>query len=101
MEGKHMEYEAFKEVLLTELRNFYGKDADAITVRGMKDTDGQYYEGIDISIQGIGNKDNHAVNLNVLYDRYAAGDIDLYDCVEIIYRKREGQEIPIKASDNL
>ena len=95
-----MEYEAFKEVLLTELRNFYGKDADAITVRSIKDTDGQYYEGIDISMQGIGIRDDHAVNLNVLYDRYVIGVIDLYDCVEIIYRKREGQEIPIKVSDN-
>ena len=96
-----MEYEAFKEVLLTELRNFYGKDADAITVRSIKDTDGQYYEGIDISIQGIGSRDDHAVNLSVLYDRYVTDEIDLYDCVEIIYREREEQKIPIKVSDNL
>lgn len=99
MKRKNMDYKVFKDTILAELADFYGKDADAITVRNMKDTDGKEYEGIDISIQGVGNRDSQIINLSALYDRYAAGEIDLYDCVEVIYRKREGQKIPIKASD--
>lgn len=86
-----MEYATFKNVILAELVDFYEKDIDVITVRKMRDADGQYYEGLDISMRDSEDKENHIVNLSALYDRYITGSIDLYDCVEIIYREREGQ----------
>ena len=35
-----MEYEAFKEAILAELKDFYGKDADAITVKNIAGSSG-------------------------------------------------------------
>ena len=48
-----MEYEAFKEAILAELKDFYGKDADAITVKNIAGSSGggKQNEGIFISLQ--------------------------------------------------
>lgn len=43
-----MEYESFKENLLAELRDFYGEDADVITVKDIADDIRKACEGIQI-----------------------------------------------------
>ena len=91
-----MEYEAFKEAILAELKDFYGKDADAITVKNIVGSSGggKQNEGIVISLQKeVGGSGGHTINLSGLYEQYASGRLDLYDCVEAIYRECEGREI--------
>ncbi len=86
-----MEYEAFKEAILAELKDFYGKDADAITVKNITgSSDRKQNEGIVISLQNeVGGSGGHTINLSGLYEQYASGSMDLYDCVEAIYRECE------------
>ena len=87
-----MEYEAFKEAILAELKDFYGKDADAITVKNIVGSSGggKQNEGIVISLQKeVGGSGGHTINLSGLYEQYTSGSMDLYDCVEAIYRECE------------
>lgn len=85
-----MKYEIFKEKLITELRDFYGKDATNITVRNVTDDVGKPFEGIDITLQNdIRDSKNHAVNISAVYDKYVSRILDMYGCVEAIYRERE------------
>lgn len=89
-----MEYEAFKEAILAELKDFYGKDADAITVKNIAGSSGRKDEGIVISLQNeVGGSGGHTINLSGLYEQYTSGSMDLYDCVEAIYRECEDRKI--------
>ena len=41
----------------------------------------------------VGGSGGYTINLSGLYEQYASGRLDLYDCVEAIYRECEGREI--------
>ena len=87
-----MEYEIFKEKLLAELRDFYGQDADVRTVKDIADDRGKACEGIQISLcQEAGGTESFKVNISVLYEKFSLGIIDIYDCIESIYRELEGR----------
>jgi hypothetical protein len=87
-----MEYEIFKEKLLAELRDFYGQDADVRTVKDITDDCGKACEGIQISLcQEAERNGSITVNIRALYEKVAVGSMDIYDCIEIIYRELEGR----------
>lgn len=87
-----MEYEIFKEKLLAELRDFYGQDADVRTVKDIADDRGKACEGIQISLcQEAGSSESITINISVLYEKFSLGIIDIYDCIESIYRELEGR----------
>lgn len=85
-----MEYEIFKEKLLAELRGFYGQDADVRTVKDIADDRGKACEGIQISLcQEAERNGSITVNIRVLYEKVAVGSMDIYGCMETIYRELE------------
>lgn len=87
-----MEYEIFKEKLLAELRDFYGQDADVRTVKDIADDRGKACEWIQISLcQEAESNESITVNISALYEKVAVGSMDIYDCMETIYRELEGK----------
>lgn len=87
-----MEYESFKENLLAELRDFYGEDADVITVKDIEDDRRKACEEIQILLhQEAGNNGILTVNISALYEKFAMGNMDICDCMEFIYRELEGR----------
>jgi len=87
-----MEYESFKENLLAELRDFYGEDADVITVKDIEDDSRKAGEWIQISLhQEAGSNGSLTVNISALYEKFAVGIMDICDCIESIYRELEGR----------
>ncbi len=87
-----MEYEIFKEKLLAELRDFYGQDADVRTVKDIADDRGKACEGIQISLcQKAGSSESITVNISTLYEKFSLGSMDIYGCMETIYRELEGK----------
>ena len=87
-----MEYEAFKEAILAELKDFYGKDADAIALKDIADDHRKACEGIQISLcQESGGTESFTVNISVLYEKFSLGILDICDCIESIYREIENR----------
>ena len=74
------------------MRDFYGQDADVRTVKDIADDCGKACEGIQISLcQKAGSSESITVNIRALYEKVAVGSMDIYDCIEIIYRELEGR----------
>jgi hypothetical protein len=86
-----MNYEEFKDKLLEELRDFYGKDAQVSTIR-MLGNNSQENEGIQIILRESKCKVVPSIDLKYFYQKYQSGEMDVYDCVEMIYREREQYE---------
>ncbi len=84
-------YEGFKDNILEELRDLYGADAGLIETVEARGDNGQIYECVRIVMNGREEGTVTAANLHDLYMKYASGKMDLYGCIEAIYREREKQ----------
>ena len=86
-----MNYERFKESLLAELKDFYGKDAEVAIIPVQKNN-GQTYDGLQIIFTAAKWNVNPIINVEDLYRAYMTGGINMNGCVEAVYHLRQENE---------
>lgn len=85
-----MNYEEFKENLLIEVQKVYGGDVEVRTDRVLKNN-GQSYEGLKIT-KNIMERTIPFINMDIIYQRYRMGGMDMKKCVGEVCRFRDENE---------
>lgn len=76
----------FKNTILDELKDFYGKDARVYIVQDFPNNTGK---GDGICIQFTGDESVPTISLNELYEFYLDGSLSMVDCIGWIIDERE------------
>lgn len=91
-EEENMKYEEFKEIIVEELKQHYGKDA-VVEVRQLLKNHNQYHDGLQILLRKE-EKISPIIYLNEIYEKYCRENMQINQCVEWILevRNQEGQQ---------
>lgn len=87
-----MSYEEFKENILEKIRDHYGEDADVNTAIMYKNN-GLSYEGICIVVKELKCRVSPLIRLDMLYEAYSSGEMDMAGCIEKICGESEANGI--------
>lgn len=84
-----MEYEAFKEKVLTGLQEIYGGDAAVRADRVLKNN-GKYFDSVRVELSGGKECICQIIPLEWFYRVHCEGDMSLEGCIKAVYRISEG-----------
>lgn len=88
-----MDYETFKEQLISELQKYYGEQAE-VEITNMKKNNGTSYDGIQIRMAGTDVRVYPVIRVEEIYRDYSRGELDMAGCVQTICRLQKEQECP-------
>lgn len=86
-----MNYQKFKDTIISRLVDFYGTDAALSVVPILKNNKSRY-EGIQISFPNKKNEVIPLIQLEKLYERYLNGEITIAECTGAVVEMREDCE---------
>lgn len=83
-----MEYEEFKEKVLTDLQEKYGGDA-VFRVKRILKNNGKHYDGIVAEFRGEKGCISQSIPVEWFYRLYCSGNTDLEGCIQMIAKSCE------------
>lgn len=86
-----MKFDEFKETIIKELQDFYGKDAEVSIIPVLKNN-GERCEGVDIIYKNSGKHVCPIIYLYGFYQEYRNGEKTIQQCVGAIVKLREEYE---------
>lgn len=92
-EGKGMDYKEFREILLEELRRFYGDSAEVETTNVPKNNGG-HYDGIQVKVKGDSSRVAPVLSIEGFYNRFTKNGMDMEDCVQAVSRIFTNNSVP-------
>lgn len=89
-----MDYNTFKKNIMNAVTDFYGKDAD-VRIKEVLKNNGKRYDGIYIMHDtDFGQKEVvPVIYLDMLYEKYVSGDLEMEECIGTIIDFRERQSL--------
>lgn len=95
-----MNYREFVNRIFVELKEFYGKDA-TVQIEKIVKNNGKQYEGICITHNTDSERNGvvPVIYLNMIYEKYISGKLEMEDCIGMIVDLRERESFMTESEE--